>query len=384
MFFLALLAAPATAQDFIHYKFDSTCTAEVINYAAGPASFAGNGVLQSNAATQFTGGVFGSALAAGDETAGTYNRVSSGWIPQNQPINGDLTMAFHVRQLGNLGSGSHYLIGSGTSGSYRVFSGGIANNGLVARQTIVSGGTPQLTDCQLPDTAFDFVAAAAAGWVHVALVVEAATASYTWYIDGNPVHSRTGIGAGRINGAGEFRIGSYATTSPSSSYAFDEFLLARRAYSAAEVQQLANAAHAGEGDYTSGIASQCGAGNVTVGSNGTQPSLGNGGYAIRIASTQSSFFLLLPGLTRCSYGGVIPLPFDATPISPELAGCMVVADAVTLLGGVVTTGVPVDLPLPIPGNPAYFGAPLFFQALTLDLSNLSASMSNGFAVGIGQ
>lgn len=378
----ALLAVPAAAQDFIQYKFDSTCTGEIINYAAGPAAFAGNGALQSNAGSHFTAGVYGSALAGGDETTATYNRVATGWTPQNSPLNGDLTLAFHVRQVGALGAGAHYLFGASTG--FRMFAGGAAANGLLVRNMLAFGGTPNLNDCQLPESAFDFVSAAAAGWVHLALVVDGSSGTYTWYANGAPVHQRTGVGPGLVNSAGQLQLGYYAATSAVSSYAFDEFLMARRAYSPTEVLLLSQTAHPGEGDYRSGITSQCGAGNVTVGSNGTLPQLGNNGYAIRIQVTQSSFYMLLPGVSRCTYGGVLPLPFDATPVAPELAGCMVVSDAVTLIGGIATAGVPLDIPLPMPTSSAYFGAPVFFQALALDLGNLAGSMSDGFAVGVGQ
>lgn len=49
-FAFSLLSVPAVAQDFIHYKFDSGCTTEVVNYATGPQALAANGVLQSNSA----------------------------------------------------------------------------------------------------------------------------------------------------------------------------------------------------------------------------------------------------------------------------------------------------------------------------------------------
>ena len=70
---LALCIASAlTAQDFIHYKFDANCTAEVINLANGPQAFPGNGTLQTNSAiSSWDTGVFGGCLAGGANLAPT-------------------------------------------------------------------------------------------------------------------------------------------------------------------------------------------------------------------------------------------------------------------------------------------------------------------------
>ena len=96
---VSLFTSLVTAQDFLHYKFDSACTTEIINYATGPQAFAGNGTLQSNSAlSPFDTGVFGGSLAGGANAAPTYyNRVVSGWDPSAQPLTGDLTMAWFMR-----------------------------------------------------------------------------------------------------------------------------------------------------------------------------------------------------------------------------------------------------------------------------------------------
>jgi len=43
----SLFAGLLPAQDFLHYKFDSPCLTEVINYATGAQRFPSNGTLET-------------------------------------------------------------------------------------------------------------------------------------------------------------------------------------------------------------------------------------------------------------------------------------------------------------------------------------------------
>lgn len=377
----ALLSPFLSAQDFLHFKFDGGCTAEVINYARGPGAFPENGVLESNAATVFAPGRFGQALAGGNAATNVYNRVRVGWVPSAQPMTGDITLAFFAKQRVAPGTSTNYLCGTSTTG-HRLLTNGIAGTGLVVRDVVASGGAPTSVDLQLPGTTADFQSLAAAGWVHIAVVVAAAAGTADWYVNGLPVLQRTGVGAGRIDSTGEYLVG-YQSTVNACNYDLDEFLLSNRAFSPAEIAQLAQAPRPGDGRYDSDVPSQCGAGNIVVGSAGGPPALGNSSYAITVSTGAPSFFVLLPGFTRCTFGGSIPLPLNGTPLLPQLSGCWIVADAVTFVGG-TTAGSPVALPLPLPAAVANLGTTLFFQCLGLDQATLATSMSNGFAVGIGQ
>lgn len=377
----ALLLPFASAQDFVHYKFDSACTAEVINYARGPGAFPQNGVLESNTSPVFAPGRFGQALAGGNANTGAYNRVRVGWVPSAQPMTGDITLAFFAKQRNAPGTSLNYLCGTSTSG-HRLFTNGLAGTGLLFRNIVASGGTPTTFDLQLPAATTNFQALTAAGWVHIALVVDTAAGTADWYVNGLPVLQRTGVGAGLIDSTGDYLVG-YQSTVNECNYDLDEFLLSNRAFSPAEVLQLAQAPRPGDGRYDSDIPSQCGAGNIVVGSAGGPPAIGNASYAITVSTAAPSFFVLLPGFTRCTFGGSIPLPLDGTPLLPELNGCWIVADAITSVGGTANGGT-VALPLPLPPAVANLGATLFFQGLALDLATFATSMSDGFAVGIGQ
>jgi hypothetical protein len=383
---LALFCATATAQDFIHYKFDANCTSEVINYANGPQAFAANGQLQSNSTSSpWDVGVFGGCLAGGANVAPTYyNRVVSGWNPSLQPITGSVTIAWFMRQRAGstIGTTLNYLLGAATGG-HRLFTNGVAGVSLLQREILVSGGNSGARDFQLPVATTNIQALAAAGWTHVAMVIDSTAQTADWYVNGTSVFQLQNVPGALINLAGSYMVGSYSTaaTGAGSVYDIDEFLISLRAFSAAEVLALSTSPKAGDGDYTSGIAAQCGAGNVTLSSAGGAPVAGNLAYSLDVAATTPSLYVLLAGFDRCTFGGALPLPLDGTPLAPLLNGCWILADAPVTLAGVVL-GSPSNIALPIPATtPLGFG--LYSQVLALDGTTFATSMSSGFASSIG-
>ncbi|MEO6597141.1 MAG: LamG-like jellyroll fold domain-containing protein [Planctomycetota bacterium] len=376
-----------TAQDFIHYKFDANCTTEVINYATGPQAFPGNGALQTNSAiSPFDTGVFGGCLAGGANIAPTYaNRVVSGWNPATQNITGSVTIAWFMRQRAgsSLGTTLNYLMGAATGG-FRLFTNGVAGTALVQREILVSGGNSGVRDFQLPATTTNVQALAATGWIHVAIVVNSTAQTADWFINGASVLQLTNVPGALIALTGSFMIGGYtAAIGAGSVFDIDEFLISLNAYTPAEILALSLAPRAGDGDYTSNIPSQCGAGNIVLGSTGGRPFLGNTNYALTVAAATPSLFLVLAGFNRCLYSGSIPLPLNGTPLLPLLNGCWLLADAPVLANGAVTAG-PVNLPLAIPPSTSNLGTGIFTQALGIDLGTFATSMSSGFATGIGQ
>jgi hypothetical protein len=374
---IAALAATSAAQEFLHYKFDANCTAEVINYATGPAAFAQNGTFETNTTAPFATGAFGGALAGGNDAQNLYNRVRTNWTPQAQPLTGDLTFAFFAKERTAPGTALNYLCGVTTSAN-RLFTNGVAQRGLYFRNVVASG--PTGVDLSALTAVLDFQTLAAANWVHIAIVVDQVAATATWYANGAQVHQVTGVGGALINSAGIFMVGSQLSTLESN-YDLDEFLIANRAYTAAEVLALSLSPLAGDGDYTSAIPSQCGAGNVTLASAGGRPFDGNLLYSLQVTATTPSLYVLLAGFDRCTFGGSIPLPLDGTPLTLLLAGCWIVADAPVTLAGVAGGG-PTALPLPIPpGTPPALG--IYTQVLALDGTTFATSMSNGFATSIG-
>lgn len=142
-----LSAVSATAQDFIHYKFDGNCSNEVINYANGAQALASNGVLTTTSTTSsFDVGVFGGSLAGGNHLAANgalfYNRVTTGWNPSTQNVTGDLTMAWFMKERAPVGTTLPYLMGA-PSGGFRLFTNGIAGQGLYQRVILASPETSE-------------------------------------------------------------------------------------------------------------------------------------------------------------------------------------------------------------------------------------------------
>lgn len=370
------LASTAAAQTFVHYKFEAACSSEVINFAAGPSSV-GNGILQQNSGAPYAAGFADNALAGGNAATNVYNRVRSSWVPAQAPLTGNITLAFFAKQRTPPGFALNYLAGTNTLG-HRLFTNGLAGRGLYQRNIVASG--PLGFDLVLPATTADFQTLAAANWVHIALVIDAGAGTANWYVNGAPALQIAGIGAGLIDSPGNYIVGFQGTTNECN-YDLDEWILANRAYTAAEIATLAQVPRGADGAYASGIASQCGAGSIILGSTGGTPAQGNLNYAFAITAAQPNLFVLLAGFDRCTFGGSLPLPLDGTPLTPVLAGCWILADALVAAGGQVGPA-PATVPLPISASLPIGGA-IYAQVLGLDAASLSSSMSLGFAISIG-
>jgi hypothetical protein len=357
------------AQDTLHYRFDEGCGSEVINLATGSA--VGNASLVTTlpggvAAARITG-QFGAAMSGSVFPAGGGNTyLNTGWAPSTPTGSFSFAMWIRNRPGNPTAIAFGYLFGA-TGGNLRLFTGSSGKmflSGFPGSATSVTNLTTLLNS----------------GWVHVACTVDATTSQASWYVNGAPDGVSTFTGVVSIPGT-NFTVGARNNTGGSvSPLDTDEFVLTTNVWTAAEVAAMIAAPRAGDGDYLSGIAGQCGSGNVVLGSTGGAPQLGNLGYSLTVSATTPSLYVLLAGFDRCIYGGVLPLPLDATPLVPLLNGCWILADAPITIGGtVVGTDV---LPLPIGlGVPA--GANVYTQALALDLATLGSSMSSGFATSPG-
>lgn len=366
-----LLAASLTAQDALHYKFDERCGAEVVNFAAG--SSVGNATI----VTTLAGGVgaarvpgqFDQALTATTFPGGApTTRLATGWAPSSPT--GNLSFGLWIRnQPGNPAAINFgYLFGA-TGGNFRLFTGSSGRmflSGAPFSATSVLNLTPQLN----------------AGWVHIACTIDSTALQAIWYVNGvaDPAVVLTQPLA--LVGS-NFAIGARDTGGSSPSpLETDEFVLSYTTWTPAEVLALSQAPRAGDGDYTSAVASQCGVGNVVLGSAGGAPAVGNLAYGLTVTTTTPSLFVLLAGFDKCAYGGVLPLPLDATPLLPLLNGCWILADAPVTLSGVTTAGA-ATIGLPIPAT-VPLSTHIYTQALALDLTTFAASMSSGFVSSTGQ
>jgi hypothetical protein len=380
-FAVSTLSSLVQGQDFIHYKFDSPCTTEVINYATGPSALPGNGVLETTSTiSPWQGGMFGGALAGGAAVAPTfYNRVRTGWDPSTQPVTGSLTIAWFLRKRNAPGTALGYLMGA-PSGGFRMFTNGVAGRGLYQRIILAGGGNGVnatiANDFYLPATAADVQTLAAAGWVHIAMVIDAVAQTATWYVNGAQALQLTGVPGALINAAGPFQVGYYSSPSP---YDTDEFLMSFRAYTPAEILALSLLPQAGDGDYLSNTAAQCG--TLGLGSFCGRPSIGNAGYGLSINTAATGLWVLLFGFDRCTFGGAIPLPFDGGLLSPIAAGCQVLTDIATTASGLAVGNA--NVPLVIPPVSAFAGLNIYSQAGLIDFATNAVSASNGLAISIG-
>ncbi|HEX5051675.1 MAG TPA: LamG-like jellyroll fold domain-containing protein [Planctomycetota bacterium] len=370
---LLLSVSLLPAQDLLHYKFDEHCGDEVINFAAG--SPVGNATMHSTLPGGTTAaripGQFGDAMSATIFPLGpgtTY--LNTTWPPNT--VTGNLSFAMWIRNPpGNPAAIAFgYLFGaSGTSANFRLFTGSSGKMFLAGLPNSVT-------------SAVDLTPLLNAGWVHIACTVDSAALQAIWYINGVADPAVTLTAPVAILGT-DFTIGARANTgSNPSPLDTDEFLLSQNVWTPAEVLALASAPRAGDGDYASGITAQCGAGNISLGSSGGPPAVGNLGYTLEVSATAPSLFLLLAGFDKCTFGGAIPLPLDGTPILPLLSGCWILADAPVILNGVVAVG-PTPMPLPIPATTPV-ATNVYTQALGIDLNTFATSMSSGFATSTGQ
>lgn len=362
---IMLLGCSLTAQNVLHYKFDGGCGSEVINFASG----AGNALLSTTLvggpdAARVTG-MFGEALTGSNATVGN-TRIDTGWAPFS--ASGDFSYSMWLRNRpGNpTAIGFGYLLGA-TGGSFRIFTGG---SGRLFLSGVPSSATNVL----------DLTTLLNAGWVHAACTYDSTNLQATWYINGVADPAVTVLPAA-LTGT-DFTIGARDSSGGNASpLETDEFILSDGVWSAGEIAALALQPPAADGNYTSGIANQCGSGNVVLSTAGGAPSSGNLSYSIDALSTQPSLVLLLAGLSRCSFDGSIPLPLDGTPILPLLNGCWILTDAPVLITG-VSAGAPAAFPFPIPAT-VPSSVSVYAQAIALDLATGATSMSEGLAISTG-
>lgn len=359
------MAATATGQDLLHYKFDEVYGSKVVNYAAGSLAPSQGTIVSSlpgAPAASWAPGRFGAgALAGSIASPNTPNRLDTGWVPGT--FSGSLSYALWLKVAYNQPAPSLcYVFGSPTSGQFRVFTGG---SGIWF--TSGAGFASQSTLANIYNLANG-------NWVHLAFVADAASLTATYFVNGVAEPSRTITVAPTWTSPVPFTVGQQLVGSAGSIFDIDEFLLANRAMTAVEIAALAQEPRAGNAGYGSGC------GPLSLGSVGGVPALGNFGYGLELSSPQAGIALLGIGGNRATYAGQ-PLPFDLGSLL-GYGACTIDSsfDLTTLFA--VLGPQPAVFGMPIPPLPAFLGVTFYAQAPGL-LGGSSYATSNAFAIAIG-
>jgi len=336
--------AAVRAAPIVDYRFDRGDGSTAINYAGVVGGAPSTGVMTPGGAPSWTSGRFGTALARGSS-------CDTMWAGD---LSGSFSVGWYMHGPSNAAIASPIF----SLGMFRCFTGQNAGTGL---HCAAWGGSPAVLDL-----ADDVQTAAVAGWVHVALVVDAdsspATASF--YVDGTlrrtiNITSPPVIQPSTTN---TLLIGAFASGVPGR-YDIDEFRFVGEAKSAADIAMWATSSPA----VTSAYSPTCGA---NLRPNGP-PTLGNTMLELRIEGTPGSAAALTLGVTTRLLGG-IPLPIDLGLINPGLGGCLWYSDMTVSLPTSLANGL-VDLPLPIPNDSALRGLDLHAQALVVEPTLLLAA-----------
>lgn len=354
------------AQEYLHYKWQSGCFGNVINYAANsPAPNEGTIVtnLPNAPAGSWTAGPFGTALTGASVVApATHNYVDTGWNPGT--ITGDMTWACWLKMDPNAPTPSLTYV-FGTGGTFRIFTGG---GGFFLTSGWGGGNVNTVANVQT---------LARAGWTHIACVLNSTTLTGTYYINGVPETPVTMTAP--VNWTGTtFFVGKHSGLTNANIFDLDEFLLVGSALSASEVMALVNGPRGASGEF----GSSCGS---ILSSNGQAPTIGNTNYAVTLSSAPTlALTWLMFGNTRCSlFNNTFPLPQDLGMFEASLTGCQVHVDNDVGVLSQITQNGTATYPFALPPWSALAGYQLYAQALTYDLSSSQLSSSNALAISIG-
>ncbi|MHC4853566.1 MAG: LamG-like jellyroll fold domain-containing protein [Planctomycetota bacterium] len=240
------LASTAVAQDLIFYPFAKGSGTSVLNLAPG-APQTGTLVNSNTTNNGWAKGVGGGFALAGKDAAGTLNYVDTGFNRGSATslFTGSFTIAFFMKEAWAQTSANSLAYFISGVGSFRMFTGGVAYEGLYLR---VWGGAPADLKLLGPTNKvagqpfLDLRAAAKKGWVHIALVVDSVKSVATYYVNGSPFTTIVlTTPSAAPTGSGNLKVGMHTSTSSGSNYDLDDFRLTNRAAPAHEIQQWANA-----------------------------------------------------------------------------------------------------------------------------------------------
>jgi hypothetical protein len=216
---------------------------------------------------------------------------------------------------------------------------------------------------------------ARSGWTHVAVVLDAGLGQINYYFNGV---AQVAITVGAFHWTGStLQIGAATGYGPNTLFDIDEFILANRVMSPAEILVLAAAPRAGDAPLGTGQ-------GATLIGNGQRPFLGNVNYGL-VLDCNAGAACVVFGRSRCTMaGGTINLPVDLGTLHPWLSGLTGYVDTDLGLQSMIVGGGATSLTFPLPNVAGLSGFPCYGQALALDAATLQFATSNALAIGIGR
>lgn len=342
------------APGFLHYRFVAGAGPKAINYMSGIAPV--EGTMQGNQSSPWVAGRFGSGLRGGD-AFGKHSFVDTGW---SGGFYGSFSVGFFVkRRFDHSQSLSYFFSGAG---DFRCFTGGAAGKGIWCRGW---GGNPL-------GLAYDVRSGSNGKWVHIALSVDHLAKKAIWYVDGIARSTITITKPAFVPASSaSFKIGMHVSTTSASFYDIDEFILANRVASQAEIKQWAEN-RAADGMFGRGCI-------ASLSSENGAPKLGNVGYRYLLEAPPSSPYVISLGITRLKLFGVVNLPLDLGTLFFGFQGCMLESSLLLTPGGLTDANGVGKLTLPLAASLTFLdGVTLYNQALVLDQNSFLA-LSNPFA-----
>lgn len=225
-----------SAQDVIYYPFVTGSGNSVINLGTGPATGTLSTANTSNSG--WTSGKSDHALAGVDAT-GTGSWVDTGYT---DAVTGSFTVAFFMKQSLAVANTLSYQISG--RGSFRMFTGGVAYEGLYLRAW---GGAPAdlvlrgIGNQVAGQPYLDLRSKAVTDWVHIALVVDASAMVATYYVNGSPFSSTPITAAANITTGLPFLVGMHTSAGYRSNQNIDDFRFSTDAVPPHRIQTWAHA-----------------------------------------------------------------------------------------------------------------------------------------------
>ncbi len=288
---------------------------------------------------RFKGNEAGAGMLAGTNGLQNTNLVN---CQAPVTITGSMTIAWWQRPSAPVSLATYPWGGTGTAG-VRIFTGGVAGTAILYRGSTV-GDVLATTNVQ---SNFGV-------WRHVALVIDDAAGTGTWYFDGVPEAPRT-LAAAHSAVITEMHIG-YHTSTGAAFPAFadmDDFRLYSRALSVAEIIGMIQAENPTTGPFGAGCAGTAGVPQISA--NGA-PALGNAGFAVQLAGAENA---RLAGLVF----GMAPRAFGTFDLGAILGpGCALQVDWFNASFHVTAGGMAAQA-VPIPNNTALRGFHVYGQWL---------------------